>query len=81
MRHLLHDRVDAREALREDAREIAEKVFKAELARALDQTGDPVKAMEMVAALTAAGLADITTKAVKSGFEHAKKRAAMEKES
>ena len=65
---LLHDRVDAREDLRERARDAITKVMHDRLGEALDQSGgDPVVVFELLAVWSAGVLADLTTEAVQSG--------------
>ena len=64
----LHDRVDAREELRERARDIVDRVVRERFAEALEQSGgDQMQVFELLAVWAAGQLADLTTEAVASG--------------
>lgn len=67
LRDELHDRIDAREHLAEQAREIVRKTVKEGLARALDATDTVESALTLLAAQAAHGLDALTTDAVKTG--------------
>lgn len=74
LRDTLHDRVDMREQLANDAIDVVERVIKDGLARALDSTDSVEDAMTMLAAAVAAELDAVSTKAVKEGARLARVR-------
>lgn len=70
---VLHDRVDAVEDLLDRARDTVERIMRAELDRALADSGQNVEAaLALIAALVAAELDGLTTEAVRKGMAHAR---------
>ena len=75
---LLHDRVDAQEELRERARAAIDQVVRQRLSEALEVSdGNAALSFTMLALWGADALAGITTDAVHTGADHAKKRGAL----
>jgi hypothetical protein len=71
LRDKLHDRIDLREELSDDARTLVETTVKERLQEALDHedTKTVGDAMHLLAAWVAEGLDELTTKAVRRGVE------------
>jgi hypothetical protein len=73
MRDALHDKVDAREQLAAEATGLIESV-KAQFADIFEATGGDIgKTMEALTVLVEDGLSDLTTKAVRTGYDGARK--------
>jgi division protein CdvB (Snf7/Vps24/ESCRT-III family) len=70
----LHDEIDEQEALAEEARGVVDEA-KAHLLDLVDDLQDTEAALAAVAVLVEDGLADVTKRAVRSGYEAAKRRA------
>jgi hypothetical protein len=75
----IHDEIDAREELREKAKALAESVVRKNLDAAindeeLNPDHDIPRALEILAAMLANELADLTSEAVRSGFLLARNR-------
>lgn len=68
----LHDEIDLREELQERAHQIVEDTLANDLAKALKETGDILKAMELVVLWVENDLADLSTEAVQKSFKVAK---------
>ncbi len=80
MRHLLHDRIDETEELRDKASELVESVVKREFENAIENSGGNLeKALGILARDVGEELADLTTESVRRGFQYAEKRAAHAK--
>ena len=67
IREKMHDRVDTREALANEARAIVRTLVKDRLAEALEATATVQEAMDLLASWTAEALDELTTKAVRKG--------------
>ena len=74
LRDKLHDRVDAREALAAESRALTQRVVKARLGEALEQTDTVVQAMSLLAKWVAEELDALTSKAVRQGATLARGR-------
>lgn len=72
---LLHDSIDDREELVARAHEAVERVMREKLADAFEQAGGDVqKALEAVVLATTDELTDLTSEAVRTGFDNARAR-------
>ena len=67
IRDKLHDRVDLRESLSNEARAIVKRVVEERLAEALETTETVSMAMDALAGWVAEELDELTTKAVRQG--------------
>jgi hypothetical protein len=63
----LHDRIDLRESLIDDARAVVERVVRSRLDDVLLSTGDIRTVFVLLSAIVADELDDLTTKAVREG--------------
>ncbi len=67
LRDKLHNRIDQREALANDARALAKRVTKERLGEALNQTDTVEDALQLLAGWVAEELSELTHRAVKAG--------------
>lgn len=67
IREKLHDRVDAREELDEQARDLVLKIINDHLDEVFEETDKPLDALMALAAIIADKLDPLTTKAVRTG--------------
>lgn len=70
MLNALHDQIDFEEDLRERARVIVD-AMRPEITSLVKETGDTRKAMEMIAAIVADELTELTTEAVQTSARFA----------
>ncbi len=75
LRDVLHDEIDAREEAREEARAVVEETIRANLKRALEETGDPRSALLVLAQYVEDELTERTTAWFKLGVSFAERRA------
>lgn len=73
LRDHLHDEIDEKESLSDDARAVVRRV-RERLTELVDEYGDTVKALEALAVLAEDELDGLTTEAVRKGFAAGKKR-------
>ena len=75
MRTLLHDRVDEVEELREQTRELVQRVFRSNIGKALRiANNDMGRMLELLAEIVGNELAGLTTEAASAGYDHAIRR-------